>query len=478
MTETAPHAGTPAAQPVTETAPRAGVPAQAQAPAPAYTPTAPAHRVPVASPRRRGGLAVIVLAQLAVLLGVTRDPFDLSGESPQSYAFAVPFAALLLLGGHLVDRVGGRRTLVVGLSGLVGACVLGGSAGEFAPAALIAARVLQGGFGALVTVAAPALVATVFPEPKARVRAFGVYATVAVGGPAVGASTGLMGRGPVLVVIALLALIALAGSRVLPHDRPDRPGARFDLPGVLLGGFGVALLLYGSVKAAPGWGTPLVLGLVAGGAVLLAAFLGRQGAGSNPLLPPSVLKDRSRLGGFLTMLLAGAGILALLPPLAFILMMNLGFSVSTTGLAMLPMVAAIAAGAVEISPRLLARGVAPRVLLVSGLVVTPLGLALTITGIESGGGYAALLPAMLLAGLGIGLAFMPLFAVVVDTGLGRHTGVASAAVVTAQTVGAGFGTALYASQGGPPWWAVLFLLAAGLTGGLMVTAPSPVSPRR
>ncbi|WP_051845442.1 MFS transporter [Streptomyces globisporus] len=478
------RAEAPVTQPVTETAPRAGAQAQARPPAPAhahaampsaYTPTAPAHPAPVASPRRRGGLAVIALAQLAVLLGVTRDPFDLGGEDPRSYAFVLPFAALLLLGGHLVDRFGGRRTLVVGLSGLVAACVLGGSAGAFAPAALIAARVLQGGFGALVTAAAPALVATAFPEPKARGRAFGVYVTVAVGGPAVEVSTGLLGWGPLFGVIALVALMALAGARVLPHDRPDRTGVRLDLPGVLLSALGVALLLYGSVKAAPGWGTPLVLGLVSGGAVLLAAFLGWQSAASNPLLPPHVLKDRSRLGAVLTLLLAGVGILALVPPLAFILMMDFGFSAPQAGLAMLPMVAAIAVGAVQIAPRLPARGVAPRVLVVSGLVITPLGVALTIIGIESGGGYVVLLPAMILAGLGIGVAFMPLFATVVDHRLGGHTGAAAAAAVTAQTVGVGFGTALIGGHGGPPWWAVVFLLLAGLTGGLMVKA-GPLSP--
>ncbi|MFI8910009.1 MFS transporter [Streptomyces sp. NPDC053513] len=482
------RAEAPADRSVTETAPRA----QARPPAPAhvraatpaaYTPTAPAHQDPAVPPRRRGGLAVIALAQLAVLLGAMQDPFGFGGESPfgfdredpRSYAFAVPFAALLLLGGHLVDRFGGRRTLVVGLSGLAAACVLGGSAGEFATPALIVARVLQGGFGALVTAAAPALVATAFPEPKARARAFGVYVTVGVGGPAVEISTGLLGRGPLFGVIALLALIALAGARVLPHDRPDRAGTRFDLAGVLLGTLGVALLLYGSVKAAPGWGTPLVLSLISGGVVLLAAFLGWQGAASDPLLPPYVLKDRGRLGALLTLLLAGAGILALVPALAFILM-DLGFSPLLTGLAMLPMVAATAVGAVLVAPRLPAHGAAPRALVVSGLVITPLGVALTIVGIEGGGGYVALLPFMILAGLGMGLAFMPLFVTVLDDRLGRrHKGAGAAAAVTVQTVGVGFGTALYGGYGGPPWWSIVLLLLAGLTGGLMMKSEVPAS---
>ncbi|GGT24628.1 hypothetical protein GCM10010222_78300 [Streptomyces tanashiensis] len=462
------------APPVTETAPRAATPAPPLAPA--YTPTAPAHEVPAPAPRRGRGLTVIVLAQLAALFGATtQDPFQhsLGRDLPEAYAFAVPFAALLLLGGHLADRLGGRRTLVVGLTGLVAACVLGGSAGASVPAVLVAARVLQGGFAALVTAAALTLVATAFPGPRARARAFGVYATAAVSGPAVGIATLEMGWGVVLSIVVLLALIALAGARVLPQDRPDRTGARFDLAGVLLGALGTAALLYGSVKMWPDWGSPLALGLLAGGVVLLAVFLGWQSAAAHPLLPPYVLKDRNRLGGLLAVLLSGAGILALIPSLAFMLMWEFGYSTLVGGLAMLPMVATVAVGATLISPRLLGRGVAPRVLVVAGLVITPIGVALTIVGLQSGAAYTAMLPAMMVAGLGIGLAFMPLFAAVVTAGLGGHTGGAAAAVVTAQTVGTALGTALFVGWGGPPWWAVLLLLIAGLVAGLMVTSRTP-----
>ncbi|WP_426404439.1 bifunctional serine/threonine protein kinase/MFS transporter [Streptomyces sp. R-07] len=487
------RAETPATEPVTETAPRtpaaapapapavaAPVEAPTRAPAAAYTPTAPAHEVAVPAPRRLRGLAVIVLAQLAVLVGAaTQDPYDLGRESPHLYAFAVPFSALLLLGGHIADRVGGRRALVVGLSGLAASSALGSAAVAVADVWLIVARVLQGGFGALVTAAALTLVATAFPEPGERIRAFGVYATAGIGGTALELLVnGPLGWGPVLGVVAILALIALAGTRVLPQDRPDRTGSRFDLPGVLLGALGIALVVYGSIRVPLGWDSPLVLGLLAGGVVLLAAFLWRQSAASNPLLPPYVLKDRGRLGGLLTMFLAGAGGLALMPTLAAIMMWNLGYSATTAGLAMLPMVAAIAVGATQVAPRLLNRAVAPRVLIVAGLVVTPLGVALTIVGINSGGGYPALLPFMLLAGLGVGLAFMPILATVVAAGLGGHSGAASAAVVTAQTVGAGFGAAMVGSLGGPPWWAVVLLLLAGLTAGLMMNAKSPLSTGR
>ncbi|WP_405959136.1 MDR family MFS transporter [Streptomyces sp. NBC_00868] len=462
---------TPAGMPATETAPRAPA-------APAYTPTAPADGVPDPSSRRRRGLAVVALAQLAVLLAATTwNPFTLSRDVEDFYAFAVPFGALLLLGGHIADRVGSKRTLGIGLVGLAAACALGSSTGASLFGPLNLARTLQGGFGALVTAAALTLVATGFPEPKERIRAFGVYATISIGGPVLGIAAGGLPPRPVLAVVALLALIALAGTRVLPHDRPDRTGTRFDLPGVLLSALGTAGLVYGSVKASSGWADSGIVTLFAGGVVLLAAFLWWQSRSSNPLLPPYVLGDRSRLGGFLTMLLASAGVLALLPALARILVAVLGYSAPQAGLAMSPMAAAIAVGSTQVSPRLLHRGVAPRVLIVAGLVITPLGVALTIIGVDTGGGYPALLPFMILAGLGVGLAFMPIFATATAATLPEHAGAASAAVVTAQLVGQGIGGALVGSIHAPPWWAVVCLLLAGLTARLMVTAEAPVSRR-
>ncbi|MFI2737463.1 MFS transporter [Streptomyces sp. NPDC018711] len=473
-------AARPVAHPVTETAPDGAVPwpgprrapSPARPPAPAYTPTAPAPEVPAPAPRRPKGLAVIVLAQLAALFGtMTQDPFDFDfgRDAPELYAFAVPFGALLLLGGHLADRLGGRRMLGVGLTGLVAAWVLGGSDG----AALIVGRVLQGGFAALVTAAALTLVATAFPEPGARVRAFGVYATAGIGGAAVGPTAVEMEQKAFMGLVVILAVIALVGIRVLPKDRPHRTGTRLDLPGVLLGTLGTAALLYGSVKAWPEWGSPLTLGLLVGGAVLLVAFLGWQSAAADPLLPSYVLKDRNRLGGLLAVFLSGAGILSLIPFLGFILMAEFGYSPARGGMvAMAPVIAAIAVGATQVSPRLLRRGVAPRLLIVAGLVTTALGAALTMVGIQSGVAYGTLLPAMMLMGLGIGLSFAPLFATVVAAGLGRHTGAAAAAVATAQTLGTSLGTALVIGDGVRPWWALvfLFLLLAGLVAGLMVTA--------
>ncbi|CAM5425749.1 hypothetical protein SAVIM338S_02388 [Streptomyces avidinii] len=459
----------------------------APAPVPVPTPTATDRGgAPVPTlRRRRWNLAVIALAQLAVLLGAGGpDAFRIGQVSPEFvFCFAVPFGALLLLGGHLVDRLGGKRMLITGLAGLAATAALSGATSAFAAEPLLLARCLQGASGALVTAAALALVASGFPEQKQRTGAFGVYATIGFAGPVLGLLLAKwLSWGLLLTVVTLLALIALAGTRVLPDDRPDRPGTRFDLPGVLLGALGTGGLVYGTLRVSqiwsdsPGeiWADQLVFSTLAGGVVLLLAFAWWQSRASAPLLPPYVLKDRGRLGGVLALLLAGAG----LPVLAILLAQVVGYSEAGTSLAMLPVVAGLAIGATQAAPRLLRRGAAPRVLIGTGLVLATLGVAMTISGIQGGGAYPAVLPFMILTGLGSGLAFMPAFATATAATLPQHTGAASAAVVTAQLVGAATGTALVNSLQVVPWWAVACLLAAALTATLTAPAGAPAAAQR
>lgn len=87
-----------------------------------------------------------------------------------------------------------------------------------------------------------------------------------------------------------------------------------------------------------------------GGLALVMTFLWWQGRTPTPLLPPHVLQDRSRRGGFLTMFFVGTGILSLMPPLADIMGDELGYSPDLYVLPMLPMLAAIVIGATQISP--------------------------------------------------------------------------------------------------------------------------------
>ncbi|MFF8710084.1 MFS transporter [Streptomyces sp. NPDC015184] len=480
------RAGEPAADSVTRTAPGnpSATPGTPSA-APAYTPTAPAHGTPAPTSRRPRGLGAIVLAQLAVLFeAASGDEFHSHGErSVLSYAFVVAFVALLLPGGHIADLVGRRRTLIIGLMGFaasvpLAAAAQGSSLSSDTPAAVLS-RILQGGSGGLVTAAALAMVATGFTDPKERNRAFGIYAAVGICAPVLGLLvTGPLGLRSVPIIGLLLALAALTCVRVLPNDRPDRTGARLDLPGVLLGSLGPAALAYGLALAPQDdWASPRVIVALLGGLTLLMSFLWWQGRTPTPLLPPHTLRDRNRLGGFLTMLLVGIGILCLIPPLAVMTGDEFAPSWPLFGLPMLPMFAAVVIGATQLSPRLLRRGMPPRRVVVTGLLVTPVGLALGIVAIGADAPYPVLLPGVLVAGLGIGLVFTPLFATATADIAPRYSGTAAGALVVAQFMGQEIGAAVYRTLNGPPWWAVLCLLLASPVAGRMMTTGSQASPR-
>ncbi len=405
-------------------------------------------------PRRWWGLAVLALTQLLVLVEAAH--FNLLG--PQIHAdlgvdglgavfsvYLVALGGLMLLGGHLADLLGARRMLVAGLIGFAVAAALSGGAGS--AGLLITARALQGAFAALLVPAALSLVTTGFTDPRERGRAFGIYAAVAAGGSALGVFTGgwlaetLAWRWALWSVVPL-AVLALIGALTLLPDRPGRAGARFDGLGVFLGTAGSAALTYGLAEVETvGWGAPLSLLLLVGGLALLACFLGSQTRTSGPLLPARLLADRSRLASLVVVLFTGVALVALLPALAFFAQQIRGEGPAAAGAAHLPLVAAALVTATQVSARLLPR-LAPRALILPGLLVTALGLAL-LAGVGGATPYVTgVLPGMLLAGVGLGLALVPLYAIATAGVPPRLAGGASAALGTAHHLGQSIGGAV------------------------------------
>ncbi|MFG2208901.1 MFS transporter [Streptomyces sp. NPDC048638] len=559
----------PADAPVPPVDPRvpSGGPQPSTPPLPAYVPTTPDHLVPPQGfgpppgegpharpapsypphlqdappphPRRWWGLAVLALVQLFVLFdavslhmatpSVMRD-LHLPADDPSLTftAYELAFGGLLLLGGHLADLLGRKRMLIIGLVGFAVAAAIGGSAPT--AGALAVARALQGAFAALLSPTALALVAANFTDPRARGRAFGVYAAVAAGGSTVGLLTGgwlleNLGWRVCLYAGVPLAVIAVIGAATLVHDRPLRT-RRLDMPGLLLGSGGIAALVYGLHQTGPrGWTDLLVLALFTVGILLLLAFVRWQIRAADPLLPPYLTRDRNRLGSLLTLLLAGAGTLALFPTLTVYLENARGYSPTATTTAMLPMAAAIVIGSTQVSGRLLHR-VSPRNLIVPGLLLTALGLLLLIF-LKPDGEYATLaLPGMLLAGFGLGMALTPLLSLATAGIAAPDSGGGAAMTSSADQVGGVLGTALFSSvlasavaagleavhglppafveavrngqvigaQGVPPqvaavinkatldgctdalWWSVGITLLAGLAAALLIRPTDPTSP--
>ncbi|WP_405506146.1 MFS transporter [Streptomyces purpurascens] len=469
-------------------------------------------------PRRWWGLVVIALAQLMVVLDATivnialpsaQADLGMSDGNRQWVitAYTLAFGGLLLLGGRIADLVGRRRTFVIGLVGFAAASALGGAA--TGAGMLFGARALQGAFAAVLAPSALSLLTTTFTDPKERGKAFGIYGALAGSGSAIGFMVGgllteYLNWRWCLYVNVPIAIAAVLGALALLHDRPGHAGARLDVPGVLLGCGGLVAIVYGFSEAeSRGWSDARVLSLFAVGVVLLAAFVWWQSRAPMPLLPLHIIRDRDRAGCFLTMALAVIGMFGLFLFMTYYLQAVLAYSPVKTGLAFLPLTAAIIIGSTQISARLLPR-VPPRMLMVPGMLLAAGGM-LILTQMTTHSSYATeILPALLLLGLGMGLTFMPVFSTATAGVAPQDSGVTSATVNTSQQVGGSIGTALLntiattstatyvtAHLTDPSdrarvmregvvhgytvaiWWAAGIMLLAGLVAGLMVTTKGP-----
>ncbi|MER7841005.1 MFS transporter [Streptomyces sp. NPDC096040] len=476
----------------------------------------------MADNRRWWALVVIALAQLMVVLDMTIVNIALPSAQADLHmsdgnrqwvitAYTLAFGGLLLLGGRIADLAGRKPAFMTGLVGFAAASALGGAAAN--EGMLFGARALQGVFAALLAPAALSLIATTFTDPKDRGKAFGIFGAIIGAGAAVGLLAGgfltqYLDWRWCLYVNVPIALVAFAGAWVLLPGGGRHPDARLDVPGALLGSGGMLALVYGFSEAeSRSWHDSLVLTLLVGGIALLGVFGLRQTRAPVPLLPMTVVRDRQRIGAYLTVLLVTIGMFGVFLFLTYYMQGVLGYSPVKTGLAYLPITVGMVTGSTQIAARLLHR-VPPRLLLVPGLLVAAGALALIAqVGVEPA--YAShILPGMLMLGLGMGTAMMTSVSLATGGVAPRDSGAASATFNTAQQVGGSIGTALLntiaasvttryatAHAAGIPdrrllaakatvhgfnvatWWAMAALLLGALVAGVVVNADRAPAPR-
>jgi EmrB/QacA subfamily drug resistance transporter len=401
-------------------------------------------------------LAMVAVAQLMVVLDATivnialpsaqRD-LGFSNDSRQWVvtAYALAFGSLLLIGGRIGDYFGRKRALVAGLLGFALASALAGLAQNLGM--LVAARGLQGAFGALLAPSALSILTTAFTDPQERGTAFGIYGAIAGGGGAIGLLLGgvltqYIDWRSTLFVNLLFAVPAAAAALVLLVNELPVTRPRLDLPGVGTATGGLFALVYGLSNAEThSWGAPLTVGSLIVGAVLLVSFVVLQARGEHPLLPLRVVLDRDRGASFGSMAIAGSGSFGVFLFLTYYLQRTLGFSPIKTGLAFLPMMGAVVSSATLISTRILPR-TGPRPLVPTGMILASVSmLALTQVGVDTG--YAShVLPPLIMLGVGMGMIFAPSMATATGAVDPQDAGVASALVNTMQQVGGSIGVAL------------------------------------
>ena len=412
--------------------------------------------------RRWAILALLGVAQLMVVLDATivnialpsaQEDLGFSNDSRQWVvtAYALAFGSLLLLGGRIGDLFGRKRVFIAGLIGFAVASALGGAAQSFG--VLVAARALQGVFGALLAPAALSLLTTTFTEPRERAKAFGIFGAIAGGGSAIGLLLGgvlteyFSWRWCLYVNLLFAVPAAIVAYRLLVNVVPaTRP--RLDIPGTITASTGLFALVYGFSHAeTTSWGDPVTVGLLAAAGVLLTAFVVLQSRVEHPLLPLRIVLDRGRGGAYLAMGIAGAGMFGVFLFLTFYLQTTLGFSPIQSGLAFLPMSVAIIATATTATTRLVPR-VGPKPLVITGMVFAAVAMAFFAQLHVDSTYVAHILPGLVLLGVGLGLVFSPAFSGATVGVEPSDAGVASAMVNTSQQVGGSIGTALLSTLAG------------------------------
>ena len=418
---------------------------------------APSTPGPPAPPARRWWLLIAMCtAQLMVILDATivnialpdaqrSLGFDAADRHWVVTAYALVFGSLLLVGGRVADLIGRRRAVLIGLAGFGLASALGGAAADFRM--LVLARALQGLFGALLAPATLAVITTTFTDPLERGRAFGIYGAVSAGGGAAGLLLGgvlteyASWRWTLYVNTALAAVGVLGALATLAHHERVR-GQRPDLAGAATITVGLFGLVYGFSNAyEQGWTAGLTLVCLAGGALLIAAFLVIESRVADPILPLRVLASRVRGASLLVLFLGSVALFAETLFLTYYLQENLGFTPVQAGLAFLPQT--VGAVAASLASAVLLRRLSGRVVLPAGMVLAA-GGAVVLGRVDGSGDYASVvLPGSLLIGAGIGLAFS------IAVNLGVHgtrdedAGVASASVAAVQQMGGSIGPSLF-----------------------------------
>lgn len=360
-------------------------------------------------------------------------------------AYGLLLGGFLLLGGRLGDLLGRRRIFLAGLILFAGASLLAGLAQS--ATVLIAARGLQGFGAALLAPSALSILAVTFAEGKERNGALGIFGAVGGSSASVGViASGLLTDGPgwrwiffINVPIGIL-LITLA-VRYLPADQGAAETRRYDAAGAATVTSGLLLLVYGLNRGADhGWGSASTLALFGAAAVLLAAFVRIEGRTTSPLVPFAALRNRTMVAADLAAFLLFGGFFSYIFLGSLLMQQLLRYSPTRTGVAWLAtsLTAFVAAGVVGAR---LASSVGLKRLLVTGMTLLVVSAA-WLARVPVGANYLPdLLPALLLAGIAIGLC-APTVQIGALSGVrGPAAGLAAGLVETMREIGGAVGIA-------------------------------------
>ncbi|HET6449519.1 MAG TPA: DHA2 family efflux MFS transporter permease subunit [Conexibacter sp.] len=339
--------------------------------------------------------------------------------------YLLTLASLILLGGSLGDRVGRRRIFVFGTAWFTlasGLCALAPSA-----EVLIAARLLQGIGGALLTPGSLAMIEGSFQRVD-RPRAIGAWSGLTGVGAALGPLLGgwlvdaVSWRAVFLINLPLGLFVCLTAPRRVPETRDPTAHGRLDVLGAVLTALGLAGTTFALIQAPDGV-TAAVSVAAIGGVLALVAFVLHERRVENPMLPLSLFANRQFSAANVVTVVVYAALSGMFFLLVSFLQISLGYSPLAAGAASLPVTALM----LTLSARsgALAQAIGPRIPLTLGPFVIAVAMLL-MTRIEPGDTYlASVLPPVLVFGMGLTLVVAPITATVLAAADQRHAGIAS-----------------------------------------------------
>ncbi|HEX4019412.1 MAG TPA: MFS transporter [Frankiaceae bacterium] len=408
--------------------------------------------------RARARLTLIVVSLGVMMVGIDgsvvsiANPFiarslhaSLADLQWVTNAYLLSLAVLLIVGGKLGDRYGRKKLFLIGVIGFALASVAIGLVGSIS--GVIAFRVLQGAFGAILMPNTLALLRSAYSEDELT-RAVGTWSSAAGAATAAGPILGglLVDNVSWESVFYLNVPVAIATLALgIPYLLESRESHRdpIDWPGVLTLAGGLSALIYGLVKGQEwGWVTGRTLGTLGLAVVLMASFIFVESRATSPLLPLWLFKDRSVSMGSLIVLLNFFALFGVLFFVSLYLQSVSGYSALSAGLRTLPLTAVFSLSS-PLGARITTR-YGPRIPIGFGLLSVAIALLL-LTSLEPNSAYWHLWPEFILLGLGIGMVISASTEAIVGNVDIDHAGVAGGLQATSIQLGGVLGTAVLGS---------------------------------